>query len=131
MEVSVRPPGERMNTSFFVGLCSPHGRESGRGLYPPEAPMTDQEPPKRAPGGTMRLAGAGVELAATLTGACLLGYWIDRRFDSSPWGLLICAAIGIVGGLYNMIRRSVKEMAAQTGRQKDKRGKEPKDSGNG
>jgi len=55
----------------------------------------------------MRLASAGVELAATLAGACLLGYWIDRRFGTDPWGLLICAGIGIVGGLYNLIRRWV------------------------
>jgi F0F1-type ATP synthase assembly protein I len=55
----------------------------------------------------MRLATAGVELAATLVGACLLGYWIDLRFGTDPWGLLICAGIGIVGGLYNLIRRQV------------------------
>ena len=55
----------------------------------------------------MRLAGAGLELAATLAGACLLGYWIDLKFGTDPWGLLTCAAIGIVGGLYNLIRRWV------------------------
>ena len=42
-----------------------------------------------------RLAGAGMELAGAVVGLCLLGYWIDRHFESSPWGLLICALIGI------------------------------------
>jgi len=67
--------------------------------------MSAPEPPKRVPGSAMRFAGIGTELAATLVGACLLGYWIDRRFETSPWGLLTCATVGIVGGMYNMLRR--------------------------
>ena len=42
----------------------------------------------------MRLAGTGVELAAAVGGFALLGYWIDRHYDSSPWGLLIGALLG-------------------------------------
>lgn len=62
------------------------------------------------PSGTMRLAGLGVELAGAVIGACLLGYWIDRQFDTSPWGLIICSLIGVVGGLYNLIRQAVHQM---------------------
>lgn len=69
--------------------------------------MDDPGPVKVGRSTAARLAGAGVELAATLIGACLLGYWIDLRFGSSPWGLLVCAGVGIVGGLYNLIRRQV------------------------
>jgi F0F1-type ATP synthase assembly protein I len=72
--------------------------------------MGDGKPSKRAPIGAMRLAGAGVELAATLAVACLVGYWIDRKFGTEPWGLLILAGLGIVGGLYNMVRKYVHEM---------------------
>ena len=72
--------------------------------------MGDGKPSKRAPIGAMRLAGAGVELAATLAVACLLGYWIDRKFGTEPWGLLILAGLGIVGGLYNLVRQAVHEM---------------------
>ena len=72
--------------------------------------MSGPEKPRKSIGGTMRLAGLGVELAAAVGGACLLGYWIDRRLDTSPWGILILATIGVVGGLYNMIRQSVHEM---------------------
>jgi len=70
--------------------------------------MNDEEPAKRDRGQAMRLAGAGVELAATLAGACLLGFWIDRHLGCEPWGLLVCAGIGIVGGLYNLIRKWVR-----------------------
>jgi F0F1-type ATP synthase assembly protein I len=73
----------------------------------PETLMNNEEPAKQGRGQATRLAGAGFELAATLAGACLLGYWIDRRFGCGPWGLVTCAGIGIVGGLYNLIRKWV------------------------
>jgi F0F1-type ATP synthase assembly protein I len=69
--------------------------------------MSGQDSSKKGLSAAMRLAGAGLELAATLLGACLLGYWIDLRFGTDPWGFLICAGIGIVGGIYNLIRRWV------------------------
>jgi len=53
---------------------------------------------------TSRALNMGFELAAALTGFCLLGYWIDARYDTKPWGLLICACLGLIGGMYNLIR---------------------------
>ncbi|MBN2562186.1 MAG: AtpZ/AtpI family protein [Phycisphaerae bacterium] len=84
--------------------------------------MSAPEPPKRMPGGAFRWAGLGLELAATLVGACLLGYWIDRQLKTDPWALLICAVLGIVGGLYNMIRRSVHDLLGPTGKDDKRRG---------
>ncbi len=52
----------------------------------------------------MRFWGIGVELAAAVAGLTFLGYWIDRHFGTSPWGILAGAAIGLVGGMYNLIR---------------------------
>jgi len=52
----------------------------------------------------LRLAGVGIEFAAAVAGLSLLGYWIDRHFGTGPWGVLIGAGIGIVGGTYNLIR---------------------------
>lgn len=54
----------------------------------------------------LRLAGVGLEFAAAVAGLTLLGYWIDRRFGSAPWGVLIGAAIGLIGGTYNLIRQA-------------------------
>lgn len=56
---------------------------------------------------TPRLLSMGVELAAALVGFCLLGYWIDTKYDTTPWGLLICACLGLVGGMYNLIRTAL------------------------
>lgn len=54
------------------------------------------------------LAGLGIELAASVIGATLLGLWIDRHWQTDPWGLVICASLGFVGGMYNFIRTAQK-----------------------
>src|SRR5438128_1402864 len=83
-------------------------RRLGRG---DDEPPAGRSPDERGPGsgGNMRLAGLGVELAAAVVGGSLLGYWIDRRFGTAPLWLLICAGIGVIGGLYNLIRQALKE----------------------
>ena len=57
--------------------------------------------------GWVRYSGIGLELAGATAGLALVGYWIDSRFATSPWGILIGMVIGIVGGLYNLIRESL------------------------
>lgn len=66
----------------------------------------------------MSMAGMGFELAGAVAGFSFLGIWIDRHYDSEPWGLLVCAAIGVVGGLYNFVRaarRAAGAIAASSG----------------
>jgi len=62
---------------------------------------------KQDPSGPWRFAGIGVEFAASVGGLVLIGYWIDRHFQSSPKGVLIGAILGIVGGGYNLIRQAL------------------------
>lgn len=50
------------------------------------------------------LAGLGIELAAAVVGLTLVGLWIDRRFATAPWAVVICASIGFVGGMFNFVR---------------------------
>jgi F0F1-type ATP synthase assembly protein I len=57
-----------------------------------------------------RLTGLGLELFGMVFGFVLLGTWIDRRYDTSPWGVLICAVLGIAGGLYNLIRSALQTL---------------------
>lgn len=69
-----------------------------------------QPPPQKDRGvrGWGRLAGIGTEFAATVGGFCVLGWWIDRHWQMERhWALLICALIGLVGGLYNMVRQAL------------------------
>ncbi|MBN1511858.1 MAG: AtpZ/AtpI family protein [Phycisphaerae bacterium] len=71
---------------------------------------------------TSRSLNMGFELAAALAGFCLLGYWIDVRYDTAPWGLLICACLGLIGGMYNLIRTA---LAVTGGRRPESRKRGP------
>jgi F0F1-type ATP synthase assembly protein I len=55
----------------------------------------------------MRLAGVGFELAAAVGGFALVGHFIDRWRGSHPKGLLIGAVLGLIGGMYNLIKASL------------------------
>lgn len=86
----------------------PHNRDRDRCGPQSSAPANFQAA-RSDPGSPWRLATLGVELAGAVAGGCLLGYWIDLQFDTGHWGLIIGAGIGIIGGLYNMIRKAVHE----------------------
>ena len=58
--------------------------------------------------GWVRHSGVGLELAGALAGFALIGYWIDRRYETEPWGLVIGVILGLVGGLYNLVRQSLQ-----------------------
>jgi F0F1-type ATP synthase assembly protein I len=58
--------------------------------------------------GWVRHSGAGLELAGAIAGFALVGYWIDRRFETGPWGLVVGVILGFVGGFYNLVKQSLR-----------------------
>jgi ATP synthase protein I len=70
--------------------------------------MKNKDSGKWFSGRTLSLAGTGMELLGSLLVFLLVGYWIDRHFGTEPWGIVICSTIGIVGGLYNLIRKEMR-----------------------
>lgn len=62
---------------------------------------------RTAQGDWTKLSGLGIELAAAVAGFALAGLWWDRHFGSAPWGLIAGSGLGIVGGLYNVVRRTL------------------------
>lgn len=63
----------------------------------------------KRPGLLGSFGGLGFEFAAGVAGTTLIGLWIDRHYDSQPWGTLVGAVIGLVGGMYNMIRAALAQ----------------------
>ena len=59
----------------------------------------------------VRYSGMGVEFAAAVVGLTLAGYWVDRHYGCRPWGLLIGVTLGLVGGMYNLIRAALAASA--------------------
>lgn len=65
----------------------------------------------------MKYANMGFEFAAAVCGFSLLGYWIDRHWQiEGRWGLIVCAGLGVVGGLYNLIRQALAATAETSGK---------------
>ena len=58
--------------------------------------------------GWYRMAGVGIEFIVAVALFAGIGYAIDRWRGTSPWGVLIGAAIGFAVGLRAMIRAAKK-----------------------
>jgi F0F1-type ATP synthase assembly protein I len=58
--------------------------------------------------GWVRFSGVGLELAGATAGLALIGYWVDGRFGTRPWGTVVGVVVGLVGGLYNLVRQSLE-----------------------
>ena len=50
-------------------------------------------------------AGIGVQFGLTILVFVWAGVWLDRRFGTSPWLLLILVFAGAGGAFYSMYRR--------------------------
>ena len=68
----------------------------------------------------------GFDLAASVAVGMLLGWWIDNRWETAPWATIICASIGIVGGLLNFVRAGQRaaQRAAREAQRAAEEGKE-------
>ncbi len=62
-------------------------------------------PQSSPPGPSLwRHAYAGVTFAITILAGVFAGLWVDRSWDSEPWGVLIGAVLGMVLGFYNLLK---------------------------
>jgi len=46
----------------------------------------------------------GWQMAITILLMVLLGWWLDGKFHTSPWLIVICSLFGVVAGMYSFIR---------------------------
>jgi len=74
----------------------------------------------------IRHSGIGVEFAAAFGGFALAGWWVDRHYRTGPWGLVIGAALGLVGATYNLVRQSLA--AFKEAAEDDRRGEQTRSS---
>jgi ATP synthase protein I len=46
------------------------------------------------------IAAVGMEMVIP----ALIGWWLDSRFQTGPWGALIGGVVGFTGGIWHMLR---------------------------
>ncbi len=66
------------------------------------------------------LMGLGIEMAASMVLPVVVGIYIDHRFESTPWGVLVGALLGMVSMALKLYKVAV--LSNNRGR------KPPKDS---
>lgn len=65
------------------------------------------------------LLSLGIQLALILVVGVGIGWWVDDRFSTSPWGILGGAVFGIGSGLYHFLRAALAIGEGKGTRRKD------------
>ena len=55
-------------------------------------------------------AGIGIQFAGSILLFLYAGQWIDRRFGTAPWGLLVGVLVGAGAAFYSMYRRLMSDL---------------------
>src|SRR3954451_1208465 len=54
-------------------------------------------------------AGAGLQFAATTALFALMGWYCDRHFGWTPWGIVGFSMLGFIGGLFLLIKEALNK----------------------
>jgi F0F1-type ATP synthase assembly protein I len=52
--------------------------------------------------------GMGLQIAAAMTVFGGLGWWLDTRFNTTPWLLVVGVILGATGGMISAIRTALR-----------------------
>jgi F0F1-type ATP synthase assembly protein I len=52
--------------------------------------------------------GLGFQLAAAMAVFGAIGWWLDERWKTTPWLLVVGVLLGAVGGMISIIRTSIR-----------------------
>jgi F0F1-type ATP synthase assembly protein I len=51
--------------------------------------------------------GLGIQLAAAMVAFGALGWWLDGKFGTTPWLLIVGIMLGATGGMIHLIRTAI------------------------
>jgi ATP synthase protein I len=55
-----------------------------------------------------RALGLGFQVLAGAVLGFLVGSWVDRKFQTAPWGLIVGLVVGLAAGMYQLIREGIR-----------------------
>jgi F0F1-type ATP synthase assembly protein I len=80
--------------------------EHGGGSDAPGSRATDRMAESRKAGiSGAEFAGIGIQFAATILVFVFAGIWLDKRFGTSPWLLILFVFVGASAGFFSMYRK--------------------------
>lgn len=72
-------------------------------------PVTGAEPPRGKGPSPFRYAGFGIQLAGSIIGFMLLGYWLDRKLGTGGILAILGALLGFGAALYALLRQVARD----------------------
>jgi ATP synthase protein I len=97
---SATPPATPKRNGWLSDLA-----QRSTGLPGPDA---ETPPPKPLEKSAWSYAGIGLQFAATTAVFTCMGLYMDGHWGTSPWGTLGLTLLGLVGGMYLLIKESLK-----------------------
>lgn len=90
-------------------------------VRPDESEQTEQTDRQRQARRQGQAYQAAFEAVVAILIAAGLGYWVDGRFDTAPWGLLIGTALGFASFVLRLLRlgRQLQGLDADAGADED------------
>jgi F0F1-type ATP synthase assembly protein I len=77
------------------------------GITPPAPPQPETSTPERDKS-LWSYAGLGLEFAGATAIFALIGLYIDRHWNTSPWGVIVLSCLGFIGGMYLLIKGALQ-----------------------
>ena len=65
---------------------------------------------RRASRAASKYAGIGLQFAASVVLFLYAGNWVDRRYGTSPWGVLLGVFVGASAAFFSMYRRLMTDL---------------------
>jgi ATP synthase protein I len=70
----------------------------------------DESEDRRASRAASKYAGVGLQFAASILLFLYAGQWLDRRFGTAPWGVLVGVLVGASAAFYSMYRKLMTDL---------------------
>ena len=67
---------------------------------------------------------AGIQLAVTVVAMFFIGRWLDGKFDTAPWLMIVGGLIGSAGGMVSFIRTALSVGRSESDKQPPSKSKE-------
>jgi ATP synthase protein I len=52
--------------------------------------------------------GVGLQMLVGVGLGFVVGNWIDKKYGTDPWGVMVCTMLGLASGMYLLIKDAIR-----------------------